>query len=150
MCQLPCRLEELGERRAGLLARAKVTEKEREGLEGAKAAAEAYRDKEAQCFDSRATILQLFIRDGQVSSLHDLHSCALLGVVHGTMYDLPALLVDSALDKESNALRQVQRQVKQGCCRQVKERDKSLLPCNILHTRQYFSHQTATLRSTCC
>ena len=43
-----------------------MTEKEREGLEGAKAAAEAYRSKEAECFDARATILQLFIRDGQV------------------------------------------------------------------------------------
>ena len=59
-------MEELGERRAGLLARAKVTEREREGLEGAKAAAEAYLGKEAECADARGTILQLFIRDGQV------------------------------------------------------------------------------------
>lgn len=44
-----------------------MTEREREGLEGAKAAAEAYRAKEAECFDTRATILQIFVRDGQVS-----------------------------------------------------------------------------------
>lgn len=74
------RLEELGERRAGLLARAKVTEREREGLEGAKAAAEAYLGKEAKCADSKATILQLFIRDGQVNDTAC--TCGLCHVEH--------------------------------------------------------------------
>ncbi|KAK9798137.1 hypothetical protein WJX73_006477 [Symbiochloris irregularis] len=58
------RLEEIGDRRAVLLGRARATQRERDALEGAKAAAEAYRDKESQCYDANATLLQLFIRDG--------------------------------------------------------------------------------------
>ena len=61
------RLEELGEQRGSLVTRAQVSTRELEALEGTKAAAEAYLDKERDLLDSRASILQLFLRDGQVS-----------------------------------------------------------------------------------
>ena len=60
------RLEELGEQRGGLVARVQVSGREKEALEGAKAAAEAYLGKEGELWESRSTLLQLFLRDGQV------------------------------------------------------------------------------------
>ena len=50
------------------MTRTQVSTRELEALEGAKAAAEAYLDKERDLLDSRATLLQLFLRDGQVSA----------------------------------------------------------------------------------
>ena len=63
---IPCRLEELQEQRGGLVARAQVSGREKEALEGAKAAAEAYLGKEGELLGCRSTLLQLFLRDGQV------------------------------------------------------------------------------------
>ena len=61
------RLEELSEARQGMVARVKASERDREGLEGAKAAAEAYLAKDRECTATHAAIYQLFLRDGQVS-----------------------------------------------------------------------------------
>ena len=49
-----------------MVARVKASEREREGLEGAKAAAEAYLAKDRECTATHAAIYQLFLRDGQV------------------------------------------------------------------------------------
>jgi structural maintenance of chromosome 4 len=46
--------------------RVKTAEKDRDGLEGAKAVAEAYLDKERECRVAQSVIYQVFIRDGQV------------------------------------------------------------------------------------
>ena len=62
----PRRLEELSEARQGMVARVKASEREREGLEGAKAAAEAYLARDRECTVTHAAIYQLFMRDGQV------------------------------------------------------------------------------------
>jgi hypothetical protein len=62
----PRRLEELSEARQGMVARVKASEREREGLEGAKAAAEAYLARDRECTATHAAIYQLFMRDGQV------------------------------------------------------------------------------------
>ncbi len=62
----PRRLEELSEARQGMVARVKAGEREREGLEGAKAAAEAYLARDRECTATHAAIYQLFMRDGQV------------------------------------------------------------------------------------
>ena len=68
----PCcliRLEELNEARQGVVERVKAAEKERAGLEGAKAVAEAYLGKQRECTASEAAIFQIFIRDGQVNHI---------------------------------------------------------------------------------
>ena len=52
-----------------MVARVKSSERERDGLDGAKAAAEAYLAKDAECTATHAAIYQLFLRDGQVRAL---------------------------------------------------------------------------------
>ena len=49
------------------MARAQVSTREKDALEGAKAAAEAYLDKERELLEARSALLQLFLRDSQVS-----------------------------------------------------------------------------------
>ena len=59
----PCldnRLEEFGEARAGLVARVKIAEKEREALEAAKLAAEAYLDKEREARSHQHVLAHTF------------------------------------------------------------------------------------------
>ena len=60
------RLDELNEARGNVLGRVKVAEKDREALEGAKAAAEAYLGKERECTRLHTVIYQLFVSDAQV------------------------------------------------------------------------------------
>lgn len=59
------RLEELSEARQRVVNRVKATEKDRDGLEGAKAVAEAYLSKERECTITQSVIFQIFVRDGQ-------------------------------------------------------------------------------------
>lgn len=47
--------------------RVKIAEKEREGLEGEKLAAEAYLHKDAERLGTQSKIFQRFMHDGQVS-----------------------------------------------------------------------------------
>ena len=54
-----CRLEEMNEARQSMVQRLKVVERERDGLEGARAAAEAYLDKERECTTALCTIYQV-------------------------------------------------------------------------------------------
>lgn len=61
------RLESLNEARQGQVNRVKIAEKEREGLEGEKIAAEAYLFKDAERLGAQSKIFQRFMRDGQVS-----------------------------------------------------------------------------------
>lgn len=59
----PCldnRLEEFGEARAGLVARVKIAEKEREALEADKLAAEAYLDKEREARSHQRVLAHTF------------------------------------------------------------------------------------------
>lgn len=75
------RLEELSEARQSVVTRVKAAEKERDGLEGAKAVAEAYLSKERECTLTQSTIFQIFIRDGQVPcSAMVLHIQSLYGL----------------------------------------------------------------------
>ena len=68
------RLEELSEARQSVVNRVKAAEKERDGLEGAKAVAEAYLSKERECTISQSTIFQIFVRDGQARHGTSMHS----------------------------------------------------------------------------
>ena len=73
-----CRLETLNEARQGQVNRVKIAEKEREGLEGEKIAAEAYLYKDAERLGSQSKIFQRFMHDGQVCWLFMLngeHQC---------------------------------------------------------------------------
>lgn len=63
-----CRLETLNEARQGQVNRVKIAEKEREGLEGEKIAAEAYLHKDAERLGTQSKIFQRFMHDGQVHS----------------------------------------------------------------------------------
>ncbi|KAK3270880.1 hypothetical protein CYMTET_20742 [Cymbomonas tetramitiformis] len=54
-------LEELNEKRGGLINRLKITEKEKDGLEGAKLEAEAYIQAEQDMFRWQGTLFQLFL-----------------------------------------------------------------------------------------
>ena len=47
------------------MARLKLVERDREALEGGKAEAEAYMDKEAKLLRSRCTLFQLFLGEAQ-------------------------------------------------------------------------------------
>ena len=69
---MPCRLETLNEARQGQVNRVKIAEKEREGLEGEKLAAEAYLFKDAERLGAQSKIFQRFMHDGQVQ--HTAHS----------------------------------------------------------------------------
>ena len=60
------RLEELNEARQEQLARVKLVEREREGLEGDKQQAEAYLQKEQECLRAQSTIFLKFIWTAQV------------------------------------------------------------------------------------
>jgi structural maintenance of chromosome 4 len=60
-------LEELNERRQGIVARVKIAERERDALESEKAAAEAYLAKEQECIEAQSELSQVFTRDAQVS-----------------------------------------------------------------------------------
>jgi structural maintenance of chromosome 4 len=53
------RLEEMNDGRQTMVQRLKLVERERDGLEGARAAAEAYMDKERECTNSQCTIYQV-------------------------------------------------------------------------------------------
>jgi hypothetical protein len=66
------RLEELSEARQSVVNRVKSAEKERDGLDGAKAVAEAYLSKERECTITQSTIFQIFVRDGQVCTCSSL------------------------------------------------------------------------------
>ena len=57
----------MNEARQGQVNRVKIAEKEREGLEGEKIAAEAYLFKDAERLGSQSKIFQRFMHDGQVS-----------------------------------------------------------------------------------
>ena len=57
----PRRLEELNEQRTSQVARLKLVERDREALEGGKAEAEAYMEKETKLARSRCTLFQLFL-----------------------------------------------------------------------------------------
>lgn len=61
------RLESLNEARQGQVSRVKIAEKEREGLEGEKIAAEAYLFKDAERLGAQSKIFQRFMHDGKVS-----------------------------------------------------------------------------------
>lgn len=61
------RLESLNKARQGQVNRVKIAEKEREGLEGEKIAAEAYLFKDAERLGAQSKIFQRFMHDGQVS-----------------------------------------------------------------------------------
>lgn len=61
------RLEELNEQRTSQVARLKLVERDREGLDGAKAEAEAFIEKEAKLLRSRATLFQLFLGEAQAN-----------------------------------------------------------------------------------
>lgn len=63
----PARLEELNEQRTSQVARLKLVERDREGLDGAKAEAEAFIEKEAKLLRSRATLFQLFLGEAQTN-----------------------------------------------------------------------------------
>ena len=63
------RLETLNEARQGQVNRVKIVEKEREGLEGEKMAAEAYVYKDAERLGTQSKIFQRFMSDGQVGTL---------------------------------------------------------------------------------
>lgn len=68
------RLEELSEARQSVVNRVKAAEKERDGLDGAKAVAEAYLAKERECTATQSTIFQIFVRDGQARTNLPLHA----------------------------------------------------------------------------
>ena len=55
--------------------RVKIAEKEREGLEGEKIAAEAYLFKDAERLGSQSKIFQRFMHDGQVSQTFHSTAC---------------------------------------------------------------------------
>lgn len=61
-----CRLEELNDRRQGFVQRVKIVEKEREALEGPRAAAELFKAKEAEVNVAKSALFQYFIRQGKV------------------------------------------------------------------------------------
>ena len=65
-----CRLEILNEARQGQVNRVKIAEKEREGLEGEKIAAEAYLHKDAERLGTQSKIFQRFMHDGQLTLTH--------------------------------------------------------------------------------
>ena len=60
------RLEEINEKRQGLVQRLKIVEKERNALETEKVAAEAYLAKQRESLECQRTIFHVFVRDGQV------------------------------------------------------------------------------------
>lgn len=61
------RLEELSEKRQGMLQRLKAAERDRDGLESEKAAAEAYMSKELECLQAQSALSQIFMYDAQRS-----------------------------------------------------------------------------------
>lgn len=61
------RLEELGEKRQGMLQRLKAAERDRDGLEAEKTAAEAYMSKELECLQAQSSLAQIFMHDAQRS-----------------------------------------------------------------------------------
>ena len=64
--------------------RVKIVEKEREGLEGEKMAAEAYLHKDAERLGTQSKIFQRFMSDGQVRTA-GLHCCTWLCIPHATI-----------------------------------------------------------------
>lgn len=54
-----CRLEEMNEKRQGMVQRLKLVERERDSLEGARAAAEAYMAKEQECVKTQCLIYEV-------------------------------------------------------------------------------------------
>jgi structural maintenance of chromosome 4 len=59
------RLEELNERRQGMVQRVKIAERERNGLEAEKMAAEAYMSKELESLEAQSMLAQVFVKDAQ-------------------------------------------------------------------------------------
>lgn len=49
----------MNEKRQSMIQRLKIVERERDGLEGARAAAEAYLDKERECLEARCLAYQV-------------------------------------------------------------------------------------------
>lgn len=74
----------MNEARQGQVNRVKIVEKEREGLEGEKMAAEAYLHKDAERLGTQSKIFQRFMSDGQVGTA-GLHCCAWLCLPHAKM-----------------------------------------------------------------
>lgn len=60
-------LEELNDKRQGMVQRVKIAERERDALEGEKAAAEAYLAKERECLGTQSVLAQVFVKDSKVS-----------------------------------------------------------------------------------
>lgn len=52
--------------RQSMVQRLKIVERERDGLEGARAAAEAYMDKERECTNAQCTIYQVHTRSTEL------------------------------------------------------------------------------------
>ena len=63
----PRRLEELNEQRLSQVQRLKLVEKDREGLDGAKAEAEAFIAKETELARCRCTLFQLFLTEASAN-----------------------------------------------------------------------------------
>eukprot|EP00887_Chlorella_sp_A99_P001225 scaffold14.g1225.t1 len=60
-------LEQLNEARQSMVARVKIAERERDGLEGEKDAAEAYLAKERACLGHKSTLAQVFARSAKTN-----------------------------------------------------------------------------------
>ena len=58
-------LEEVNERRQGMVQRVKIAERERDGLEAEKTAAEAYMSKEIECLEAQSVLAELYARNAQ-------------------------------------------------------------------------------------
>ena len=63
---LACRLEEINEKRQGMVQRLKIVEKERDTLETEKVAAEAYLAKQRESLECQRMIFHVFVKHGQV------------------------------------------------------------------------------------
>lgn len=71
-----CRLEEINEKRQGMVQRLKIVEKERDALETEKVAAEAYLAKQRESLECQRMIFHVFVKDGQVYLTDDLQCSA--------------------------------------------------------------------------
>lgn len=60
------KLEELNEKRQSMVTRAKIAERERDGLEADKTAAEAYLSKELECLEAQSVLAQLSAKEATV------------------------------------------------------------------------------------
>ncbi len=65
---LSCRLEEVNERRQGMIGKLRIVEKEKESLEGKKLEAEAYMAKQAECTKQRIMGNKIISHQAQVGA----------------------------------------------------------------------------------